>query len=93
MPFGIAYLAKLAFDPPSTYTVPQAFVAAPPSLLAGLQVVFTVPPSFGTALPSKGVIVVIHPLWSSTRSWFALVQIAAMRQSMECNTSVLHLLE
>jgi len=73
--FGIAYLEKLAFDPPPTYIVPQAFVAAPPSLLAGLQVIFIGPPSFSSALPFKDVVIVIHPLWSPTRSWLSLVQI------------------
>jgi len=79
VPFGIAYLAKLAFDPPLAYIVPRAFIVAPPSLLVGLQVVFVAPPSFSVALPLKAIVVVIHSLWSSTQSLWSLVWIVAMR--------------
>ena len=60
MPFGIGDLAKLAFDPPSFYIVPLAFVVALPSYVStipyffvAIRAVFSAPPSAVVALPSK----------------------------------------
>ena len=67
VPFGIAYLARIVFDPPSSYIVPLAFFVAPPSyvyalpsFLVAVQAVFAAPPSFVVVVPLKYVVVVVH---------------------------------
>ena len=71
MPFGIAYLARPVFDPPSSYVVPLAFFVAPPSYVSAIpsflvvvQAVFAARPSVVVVIPLKYVVVVVHSLSS-----------------------------
>ena len=71
MSFRIAHLAKLVFDPPSSYIVPIAFIVAPPSYVSALpsffvavRDVFAAPPYCVIALSLKYVVVIVQSLWS-----------------------------